>query len=124
MKLLIAEDNPLNVQVVRKLCIKWNIDYDIAENGKEAVDKVKEKNYDVILMDIHMPLMDGFDATYEIRQMADPVKAHIYILALTAAVSADLSKKIEDAGMNDTLYKPFRYQDLQSKLISIRKAMV
>jgi CheY-like chemotaxis protein len=72
--------------------------------------------YDVILMDIHMPEMDGYEASRRIRIMSDPTKANIPIIALTASVSHDLSKKITQRGINDYLRKPFNAKELYAKL--------
>ncbi|RZK35675.1 MAG: response regulator, partial [Pedobacter sp.] len=71
LNILVAEDNQMNILLMRKLLAKWDIKPDFAANGAEAVDAFKAKKYDLILMDIHMPLMDGYEATAIIRGDAD-----------------------------------------------------
>ncbi|HCN83485.1 MAG TPA: hybrid sensor histidine kinase/response regulator, partial [Sphingobacteriaceae bacterium] len=73
---------------------------------------------DVILMDIHMPVMDGYEATHKIRSLANPEKASICIIALTASVS-NLERRIKEVGMDDYIYKPFNSKELFSKLKKI-----
>jgi CheY-like chemotaxis protein len=74
LRVLIAEDNPVNVMLMKKLFSKWNIVPTIAENGERAVEIVQYGNFDIILMDLQMPVMNGFDAAMEIRKMTDPAK--------------------------------------------------
>ena len=119
LRVLVAEDNAMNIALIKKLCLKWNIKPVIAENGKEAVNELRSKAYDVILMDIHMPEMDGFEAAKEIRKMQDSTKSGIPIIALTASVSQDINAKIKEAGMNDYVRKPFNSKELYGKLKKI-----
>jgi PleD family two-component response regulator len=72
LRVLIAEDNMVNVMLMKKLLGKWNITPTIAENGERAVEFMQYGNFDIILMDLQMPVMNGFDASKEIRKMADP----------------------------------------------------
>jgi CheY-like chemotaxis protein len=121
LKLLIAEDNRINVMLLEKLLSKWEITTVIAWNGQEAVDKLLTENFDGILMDIHMPVMDGYNATRAIRHLSDPVKANIPIIAITASVSHHLYAKITLAGMQDYIHKPFQPTQLSEKLIFVFK---
>jgi signal transduction histidine kinase/CheY-like chemotaxis protein len=120
LKVLVAEDNPVNVLLLKKLLTKWNIEPVFAENGIVAIEKLTKGKFDVILMDIHMPFMDGYEATNEIRSLTDPVKSSISIIALTASVS-NLEQRIKEVGMNDYIYKPFNSKELYSKLERISR---
>ncbi len=117
-RLLLAEDHKINQLVARKtLERKWkNIDLTIAENGKMAIDLLKEKTFDIILMDIQMPVMDGYEATKYIRQHMPPEVANLPILAMTAHVHISKDKKFKEYGMNDFVLKPFEPNDLFSKI--------
>lgn len=119
LKILVAEDNPMNRLLLVKVFDRWNNKPEFAVNGQEAIDQVSLNTYDVILMDLHMPIVDGFEATRVIRNMADPMKSKIKIIALTASVSHNLSDKIIEAGMDDFLYKPFKLNDLYMKMKTI-----
>ena len=116
LTILIAEDNPINSLLLVKLLTKWNATSVVATNGQDAVDKLLAGSFDAILMDLHMPVMDGYQATATIRALADPVKARIPIIALTASVSHNINGKINLAGMNDYLSKPFQPASLYQKL--------
>ena len=105
-KVLLAEDNKINQMVASELLKMLNIDVTVANNGKEAVEAVKEKKFDLILMDIQMPEMDGLTATREIRKLNLPDIDKLPILAMTAnAMDTDYQKSLE-MGMNDHLTKP------------------
>lgn len=116
LSILIAEDNPINSLLLVKLLTKWNATSVVANNGRDAVDKLLAGSFDVVLMDLHMPIMDGYQATTIIRELADPVKARVPIIALTASVSHNINGKINLAGMNDYLSKPFQPALLFQKL--------
>jgi len=116
LHLLIAEDNPVNVMLMKKLLSKWSIIPTVAENGERAVELVQYGNFDIILMDLQMPVMNGFDAAIEIRKMADPKKANIPIIALTASALFDIQEKIFQSGMNDYVSKPFKPNELLEKI--------
>lgn len=119
LKVLIAEDNTMNRVLLKKIFSKWNNEPEFAWNGHEVTEKVSAQVYDIILMDIHMPLMDGYEATRIIRKMSDPSRSGIPIIALTASVSNNLYDKIKEAGMDDFIYKPFNSKELYSKLKQI-----
>jgi len=116
LRVLIAEDNPVNVMLMKKLLSKWNIVPTIAENGERAVELVLYGNFDIILMDLQMPVMNGFDATIEIRKMADPSKSQLPIIALTASALFDVKEKVYESGMNDYVGKPFKPAELLEKM--------
>jgi signal transduction histidine kinase/ActR/RegA family two-component response regulator len=116
MRVLIAEDNMVNVMLMKKLFAKWNIVPTIAENGERAVELVQYGNFDIILMDLQMPVMNGFDAATEIRKMPDPRKASIPIIALTASALFDIRERVFNSGMNDYVAKPFKPSELFEKM--------
>ncbi|MFV8442128.1 ATP-binding protein [Flavobacterium sp. LB2P44] len=118
IKVLVVEDIPLNQLLMKTLLDEFGFDRDIAENGKVAIEKLKEKEYDIILMDLQMPAMNGFEATEYIR---NTMNSKIPIIALTADVTtADLTK-CKAVGMNDYLAKPVDEKLLYSKIVGILK---
>ncbi|WP_461451808.1 ATP-binding protein [Mucilaginibacter sp.] len=119
LRMLIAEDNVVNVMLMKKLLSKWNITPTIAENGERAVQLVQYGNFDIILMDLQMPIMNGFDAAIEIRKMPDPRKANIPIIALTASALFDIRERVYNSGMNDYVSKPFKPEELLEKIQSL-----
>lgn len=122
LRVLVVEDNAINSLLIKKIFSTWNNHPAFASNGYEAIEKLAGNTYDAILMDIHMPLLDGYETTKLIRNMADSSKSGIPIIALTASVSNDLYAKIRDAGMNDYINKPFNSDDLYRKLKAINIA--
>jgi CheY-like chemotaxis protein/HPt (histidine-containing phosphotransfer) domain-containing protein len=109
--ILLVEDNDINRLYAGSILKMWGCKFDVAENGQVALEKQKNNNYDLILMDIQMPVMDGFEATRLIRAEQGP-KSKIPIIALTAnATKRDIDKCIAE-GMNDCLTKPFTQEDL------------
>jgi signal transduction histidine kinase/CheY-like chemotaxis protein len=124
LKVLLAEDNEMNILFMKKLLSKWNINtVDIATNGIEAVDLVEKNDYDVILMDIHMPHMDGFQATKKIRKLTDTKKSNIHIIVLTASVADEIVTVIKRYRINDYLCKPFPTEELKIKLENLVKSL-
>jgi signal transduction histidine kinase/CheY-like chemotaxis protein/ligand-binding sensor domain-containing protein len=113
-KVLLVEDNIINVKVATQLLQKWDIEVDVAMDGEKAVEMHQAEQYHLVLMDLHLPGMDGFDATKAIRK-SDP---DIPIVALTAAAVEEEKQKAFAAGMNDFIVKPFKLQDLYQKIIN------
>jgi CheY-like chemotaxis protein len=110
MRILLVEDNEVNQLVASRILKKAGFIVTIANNGKEAVEKVTEDNYGLVLMDIQMPVMDGLEATREIRKLPDYQK--LPIVAMTAhAMSGDRELSIK-SGMNDHVNKPIDVQEL------------
>ena len=88
-------------------------------NGAEAIAAFENNDFDLVLMDIHMPVMDGYEAAITIRQFSDEKKAKVKIIALTASVAMDARKKVAASGMDDYMSKPFNPSELREKLESI-----
>ena len=109
---LIVEDNKINQQYLIGLLNKWEITYDLANHGGEAVELIKSNTYDLILMDIRMPVMDGYETTIRIRSMEHNTNQNIPIIALTASALVDEKEKAISAGMNHHLSKPFSPEQL------------
>jgi two-component system, sensor histidine kinase len=116
LRVLIAEDNLVNVMLMKKLFSKWGITPTIAENGERAVEIAGYGNFDIILMDLQMPVMNGFDAAVEIRKIRDPKKANTPIIALTASALFDIKERVFSSGMNDYVSKPFKPDELREKI--------
>ncbi len=113
LRILLVEDHFLNQIATKKILTSWSdfITVDIAENGQIGVDKFKREEYDVILMDIQMPIMNGIEATQAIRQFSQ-----VPIIALTANASRQEAERCIKAGCDDYLAKPFKPQDLYAKI--------
>ena len=115
IKVLVVEDIALNQLLMKTLLDDFGFDRDMAENGKIAIEKLKEKEYDIILMDLQMPEMNGFEATEYIR---NTMNSTIPIIALTADVTTVDLAKCKAVGMNDYLAKPVDEKLLYSKIVS------
>lgn len=111
-RILIVEDNLFNVKVVKRILKFWDMEIDIAKDGYEALEKVKEKDYNIVLMDLQMPRMDGYQVTETIRSWEENKYQSLPIIALSASALADFRKRAFDVGMNDFLTKPFKPKDL------------
>ena len=114
-RILLVEDNELNSEIAVELLNAYGFVVDTAENGAEAVEKVKNStpgNYDLVLMDVQMPVMNGYEATKQIRALNDPALAGITILAMTANAFNEDRKKALECGMNGFLSKPIVIEEL------------
>jgi PAS domain S-box-containing protein len=118
IKVLVVEDIPLNQLLMKTLLDDFGFERDIASNGKIAIEKLLAKTYDVILMDLQMPEMNGFEATEYIR---NTLNSKIPIIALTADVTTVDLAKCKDVGMNDYIAKPVDERLLYNKIISVVK---
>jgi signal transduction histidine kinase/CheY-like chemotaxis protein len=122
LQVLVVDDNAVNRTLARGLLSKCGIDADLAVNGREAVEAVRARAYDLVFMDMQMPEMDGIEATQAIRQLDVPFQP--YIVALTAnAFESDRARCLQ-AGMDDFLAKPFRLEDLRARLVGFRRPTV
>jgi len=118
ISVLVVEDIPLNQLLMKTLLDDFGFDRDIAENGQIAVDKLKDKSYDIILMDLQMPVMNGFEATGYIR---NTMKLSTPIIALTADVTTVDLEKCKYVGMNDYIAKPVDERLLYAKIMNLVK---
>jgi len=113
VSILIAEDHHANSFLAKQFLTKWGAAVWIAENGAEALAKLSERKFDIILMDLQMPVMDGFECTTRIRKLHPDLP----ILALTAARSEEIEAKTIAVGMNDIVGKPFVPKELRAKIL-------
>lgn len=120
-KILFAEDDLLNKMIIKRILDKLPLNYEIADNGKAAVDLFREQQFDMIFMDIQMPVMDGFTATRNIRSLLKDNSGSIPIIALTASIDDDLQLKVKAVGMNEYLLKPFSPEALYEKILEYLK---
>jgi len=115
LNVLLVEDNDINRLYAKSILKNWHCHTDIAENGLVAIEKVKNNRYDIVLMDVQMPVMDGYEATKAIRLMDSPI-CDVPIVALTANATKKDVELCLASGMNDYLPKPFTPDDLQRKI--------
>jgi len=111
LHLLMAEDNDVNALVLGKIIKKWGFTYDRAINGQEAIDRFSKVPYDCVLMDIQMPVMDGFDATIGIKKLGDTP-----VIALTAAAKLEIMERIDECGFDGFVAKPIDAAELLKKI--------
>jgi PAS domain S-box-containing protein len=116
-KILIAEDNKINFYVANKFLVSWGITVTHAGDGLLALELLEKEDFDLVLMDLHMPVMDGIEATRIIRKSEDPRIKNIPIVALTAAIMSESHDKIEDLNINDYVLKPFKPHDLFERIL-------
>jgi CheY-like chemotaxis protein len=116
-RILIAEDNKINFFVANKFLTGWGVNVTHAENGKIALEILEKENFDLVIMDLHMPVMDGIEATRVIRRSDDPRINTIPVVALTAAIMSESHDKIDDLVINDYVLKPFKPRDLFEKIL-------
>jgi CheY-like chemotaxis protein len=119
VRILIAEDNPVNLSIAKRFLSKWGITVDEATNGREAVEQFKKANYDLLLIDLEMPEMDGATALKEIRKL----NQNVPVVAFTAAVYDNMQVDLLQKGFTDFIHKPFRPEDLHSKIAYLVRAM-
>jgi len=111
-RILLAEDTMFNVLYATQLLESWNSQVKVAENGALAVEMMKTGQFDLVLMDLHMPVMDGYTATVKIREF----NATIPIIALTASATIDVRERVTEAGMQDYVTKPLNPDDFYVKV--------
>ena len=114
-KILLVEDNELNYEIAKTVLEEAGFIVDGASNGKDAVDKASDNTYDVILMDIQMPIMDGYEATKELRKLGNRTP----IIAMTANAFSEDRKKAKDVGMDGYIAKPIDVNKLVSTIVNI-----
>src|SRR5579863_244032 len=108
-RILVAEDHVMNQNLMRHMLTYWNLDFDIVNNGKEAIEALQQKDYRLLLMDIQMPLMDGYTTTTKIR---NELGMNIPIIAMTAHAMTGEREKCLSYGMNEYISKPIREKEL------------
>jgi signal transduction histidine kinase/CheY-like chemotaxis protein len=115
-KVLLVEDNKINQLLAATILKNWKMKVEVAENGLIAIEKLKDENFDVVLMDMQMPIMGGIEATVIIRE---ELKLSIPIIALTARAIKGIDKECMEAGMNDYISKPFNQSELFNKILNL-----
>lgn len=116
-KVLLAEDNAINVLVAKQFFKRWNIEWDLAENGLIAIDLIKLNNYDLVLMDLHMPELDGYSAVEIIRGLEGEKYQSLPIIALTASASISEKDRTKTSGLNAYITKPFNPDELYDAFV-------
>ncbi len=113
IRILLVEDNLLNISLATQLFKKWKAIYAVAENGYQALNQLKLSNFDIILLDLHMPGLNGFDTFREIRK----AEVNTPVIALTADAFDDTRDEVHQMGFNDLLIKPYRADDLARMIL-------
>lgn len=116
-KVLVAEDNPVNQMLIKHVLLKSGASADIANDGLQAIEKFKRNNYDLILMDIQLPYMNGYEATAIIRNQ---LNSDIPVFAMTAFILDSRDKEYVKSGMNGYIVKPFTAESISN---TIEKAL-
>lgn len=116
LKVLLVEDSPMNILIMEKFFRKWMLRFRIASSGKECFDWLKQEQFDLVLLDIYLPDMDGFEISSRIRASVNQRIAEIPIIGLTAASEHEINEKAIAMGMNDMVLKPFKPQVLVEKM--------
>lgn len=116
VKVLLVEDNKVNQMVAKKFLSHWGIEVEVAENGLIATELVRQLEFDIILMDLHMPVMDGYTATRTIRSYEEKRFQDLPIIALTASVLQPTQSGVREVGMTDFVSKPFKPEELNRKI--------
>jgi len=111
-KVLIAEDSSVIQNLTKKILMMQNYAINSAKNGQQVLSAVEKEAYDIILMDINMPVMDGMECTKAIRAMDDPEKANIPIIAITGNAKNYTIEDFKEAGINEYLPKPLNFDQL------------
>ena len=113
--LLLAEDDYFNIFIAQQFFKNWNITFDIAKTGGQVLQKLETKSYDLVLMDLQMPDMDGYEATEIIRNSLAAYR-NVPIIALTASAILEIKDRAFAVGMNDYISKPFNPEILFKKI--------
>ncbi len=118
LRVLLVEDNPVNQYVATRFIKKWEASLEVANHGKEALEMVQQQPYDIVLMDLQMPIMDGYEATKQIRAWEQQEeRSPVSIIALTASATLATKDKVKELGMDDFLTKPFDPKELFARLL-------
>ncbi|MDB4918645.1 response regulator [Mucilaginibacter sp.] len=122
VNILVAEDNLVNQFMLAKMLKDWGIEFEVVDNGRKVLDKLRAKDYDLILMDTHMPELNGYETTKTIRSSFEEPKRSVPIMSLSAAAFDYEKEEAISAGMNDLLSKPFQPHELYVKIKSLLTA--
>lgn len=109
-RVLVVDDNPTNLFITSEYLRGWNLNYDCVQSGREAIESVQDRAYEIVLLDLHMPEMDGYETARVIRKLNLPQQP--VIIALSASGRGDIKMKQRRAGINDYVPKPFRPEEL------------
>ncbi|WP_316786320.1 PAS domain S-box protein [Pedobacter frigiditerrae] len=120
-KILVVDDNEVNILIAKRFLTKWGLIIDFATNGEEAINKVVNNIYDLIFMDIRMPGIDGFDTTRIIREIQGDYFKTVPIIALTASTLHNENMKFKESGMNGHILKPFNPDEIKEVLTNYFK---
>ena len=116
--ILLVDDNRVNRIVASRFLTGWGLEVHTAEHGKEAVGMIQKQKYALVMMDLEMPVMDGYEACRKIRSLGnDPYYRDLPVIALTASAMSEIREKALTSGMNDFLSKPFQPHELQASLV-------
>jgi PAS domain S-box-containing protein len=121
---LVAEDNMVNQFMLSKMLKDWNVDVEMVDNGRKLIEKLKAKKYDLVLMDTHMPEMNGYETARTIRVDFEEPKRSIPIISLSASSFGHEQEQAITSGMNDVLAKPFQPYQLHEKMSQLLKTVV
>ena len=116
ISVLLVEDDPINQTVARSFLCKWGMNVVVAQHGLEALSSIRSQAFDVVLMDLQMPVMDGFECTTHIRSFPDTYFKTVPIIAFSASSLIDSRQKAIHYGMNDFTSKPIRCEELYDKI--------
>ncbi len=117
ISILVAEDNAINQLLIKTILQKEGFEVEIADNGILAIEALEKADFQIVLMDLMMPEMNGYETTFAIRNLKDPTKSIIPIIAVSADVTKDVKEKCFEAGMNDYVSKPYEAIQLIEKII-------
>jgi len=115
-RILVAEDNLMNQTLISRMLKNWSFDFKVVSNGQEVMETLANEDFDLLLLDLQMPVMDGFETTKAIRSSADDRISNIAIIALTASALTDFKRESELVGIDDFVSKPFVPADLREKI--------
>ena len=112
IRLLVADDAHMNTMLLKSIFKRIHVDVDCVENGIEALKLLESKDYNLVITDIHMPLMGGMELTRKIRNHHNAKVRMLPVMVLTGSISDETVEEMKKAGVNDCLYKPFQQKDL------------
>lgn len=114
---LVADDQEMNLLLLKMILTRWKCRFDMATDGQTALELFQQYSYDLVLLDLHMPKLNGIEVMEQIRKNSDPGKAGVITLALTANISASDEEAFVKAGFNGWLLKPFREKDIYKAIM-------